>query len=104
MRAVDALHGLLNDSKEDVRWNAALALAQLGDGAGSDLLLKLLDHGYVDALPDMTAEQKTELMVNAVKGLGILRHEPAHDRIRALSEDDPILEVRNASLEALKKF
>lgn len=103
-RAVEPLRPLLNDTKEDVRWNAALALAQLGDGEGADLLMKLLDHGYVDVLPDISAEQKTELMVNAVKGLGILKHEPALEKIRALSENDPVPAVRSASLEALKKF
>jgi HEAT repeat protein len=103
-RAVEPLRPLLNDNEEDVRWYAALALAQLGDGEGADLLIKLLDHGYVDTLPDMTAEQKTELIVNAVKGLGILKHEPALERIRALSESDPVPAVRSAALEALKKF
>lgn len=103
-RAVEALLPLLNDTKEDVRWYAALALAQLGNDEGADLLMKLLDHGYVDTLPDITAEQKTELMVNAVKALGILKYEPALEKVRALSESDPVPAVRSASLEALKKF
>ena len=103
-RAVEALSPMLGDPNEDVRWNAALALAQLGDSEGAELLVKLLDHSYVDSLPDVTPEQKTELMVNAVKGLGKLKHAPALERIRALSESDPVPAVRSASLDALKKY
>src|SRR6185503_4858104 len=36
-RAVEVVRPLLNDSKEDIRLNAALALAQLGDSEGAEL-------------------------------------------------------------------
>jgi len=114
-RAVEGLRVLLNDSTVDVRWNAALALAQLNDSSGADLLMKLIDHRHVDALPDMTPvvtgfmqndiqDPKVVLMANAVTALGTLRYEPAKEKIRALSQDDPAVQVRNAALEALKKY
>ena len=55
----------LNDVKDEVRWNAAMALARMDDPAGADILVSLLDRGYVDSAPDMTPEQRVELMVNA---------------------------------------
>ena len=103
-RAVEAVRPLLNDPKEDVRWNAALALALLGDSEGAELLTRLLDQRYVDGLTDITAEQKVELRVNAVKGLVRLKHEPAFGKIRELSQGDPVPAVRSAALEALEKF
>ena len=103
-RAVRDLKIALNDSSEDVRWNAAIALAQLDDASGSELLIKLLDRGYVDKLEGMTAEQKSQLVINAIKCLGILKFQGAKDKILALSQNDPDLAVRDASLEALKKF
>jgi HEAT repeat protein len=42
--------------------------------------------------------------VNAVKCLGLLKFEPARAKIVELSQSDSSLAVRNASLEALKKF
>ncbi len=103
-RAIRDLKIALNDSSEDVRWNAAIALAQLNDDSGSDLLMKLLDRSYVDKLDGMSAEQKGQLVINAVKCLGLLKFQPAKDKILTLSQNDPDLAVRDASLEALKKF
>jgi HEAT repeat protein len=102
--AVKDLQIALNDTTSEVRWNAAMALAQLNDAAGSDELVKLLDHTYVDQLQDMTGEQKTELMVNAVKCLALLKFEPARENIAAMSRSESNLTVRGAALEALKKF
>ena len=81
-----------------------MALAQLNDASGADLLMSLLDRNYVDKLEGMTPEQKSELVINAIKCLGILKFGPAQDKIAALSQNDPDLSVRDASLEALKKF
>lgn len=103
-RAVEALRPLLNDPQEDVRWNTALAMAQLGSNEGTDLLMKVLEPGYVDTLPNITVEEKTGLRVNAVIALSKLKYQPALDRIRELSKSDTELAVRSAALEALEKF
>jgi HEAT repeat protein len=94
----------LNDVKDDVRWNAAIALARLGDATGAEMLLKVIDREQLNAVNDMTIEQKRELLVAAVQSLGLLKYEAARDTIRQLSETDPDLSVRNASIEAMKKF
>lgn len=103
-RGIDELRIMLNDPRDDVHYNAALALARLNNAEGADMLLKLLDPSHVESLPDMTPDQKTELRVNAVRGLGMLKFEPARETIAAISQDDPVLAVRDAALEALKKF
>ena len=102
--AVRDLQVVLNDPADEVRWNAAMALAQLGDGSGADLLSNLIDRNYLARLEGMTEEQKSELMVNAVKCLGILKFHPARDKIVTLSQTDSDLAVRDASLAALKNF
>ncbi|PYS51027.1 MAG: hypothetical protein DMG13_19400 [Acidobacteria bacterium] len=94
----------LNDSSDDVRWNAAMALAQMNDASGADVLMNLIDRSYLNKLEGLTPEQKGELLINAVKCLGILKFQAAHDKIVALSQSDPDLAVRDASLEALRKF
>jgi len=102
-RAVEALRPLLTDTTEDVRYNAALALARLGDSEGSELLLKLLDRAHVDSLTNFTPDQRTELIVNAVRALAQLKQPQACEMFRSLSQNDPAPAVRSASLEALKR-
>jgi HEAT repeat protein len=102
--AIHDLQVALNDASEDVRWHAAMSLAEMNEASGAPVLLSLLDRGQIEKMNGMTPEQKSELMVNAVKCLGILRFEPAHEKIVALSQTDPDLSVRDASIEALKKF
>jgi HEAT repeat protein len=94
----------LNDTNDDVRWYAAIALAQINNPAGADVLMKMIDRSYIDQLQSLTAEEKSQLLLNAVKCLGLLKFEPARDRILALSQSDPDLAVRDASFEALKEF
>lgn len=102
--AIHDLQVALNDPNDEVRWYAAIALAQVNDASGSEVLLKLVDRSYIDKLDGFTPELRSQLLINAVKSLGILKFAPAHDRILALSQNDPDLAVRDASLEALKKF
>jgi HEAT repeat protein len=66
--------------------------------------MKLLDPSYVATLSDITPEQKVELRANAVKGLAKLKYQPALERIREVSEGDPMPAVQSAALEALKNF
>jgi HEAT repeat protein len=94
----------LNDEHEEVRWYAAIALAQIHDSSGVEVLMKLADRSYVDQLQDFGAEQRSQLLINAIRCLGILKFEPAKDRIHALSQSDPDLAVRDAALEALKRI
>jgi HEAT repeat protein len=102
--AVHDLQVAMNDASQDVRWNAAMALARLGDKSGSELLLTLLDRSHIEGVPDMTSEQKSELLTNAIKALALLKLEAAKEPLRRLSESDPDLNVRGAAIEALKKF
>jgi HEAT repeat protein len=94
----------LNDTNDEVRWYAAIALAQINNPAGTDVLMKLMDRSYLEQLQGYSSDQKSQLLINAVKCLGILKFQPSKDRILALSQSDPDLAVRDASLEALKKF
>jgi HEAT repeat protein len=81
-----------------------MALARLGDNAGAGILLNLIDRSYLEKVEGMTTELRSQLMVNAVKCLGLLKFESARDKIEQLSQSDPDLAVRNASIEALKNF
>ena len=81
-----------------------MALAQLNDAAGADLLIQLIDREYLGQFLDMSLAEKDNAIVNAMKCLSILKLEGARDEITSLSQSDPSLVVRNAALEALNTY
>lgn len=102
-----SLHDLrvaLNDSDVGVRWNAAMALARMDDRSGADLLLQLTDRTYLADFTEISEEEKNNIIVNAVRCLGLLQLERARDRIVQLSENDSSVAVRSAALEALSTY
>jgi len=110
--AVEPLTPLLNDPVEDVSWNAALALARQGSGAGLPLLVRMVDRSYLDRVtrPDeagrplpLTEDQKEEAILNALRSIRSLGDRGHLDALRKVAASDPSLRVRQAALEALER-
>ena len=116
MAAADAaapLRGLLNDPVEDVAWNAALALARLGDPAGLSLLARMLDRRYLDTVmqPDeagrplpLSEDRKEEAMINALRSVGRLGDRTHLATLRSVRDADPSLRVRQVARETLDRL
>lgn len=94
----------LNDPSTDVRWNAAMALAQMHDSAGVKILLQLTDREYLAQFVEISEEERAKIIVNAVRSLGLLKLEEARSQLASLSQSDPSLSVRDAALEALGTY
>lgn len=101
-KSLPALQGHLDDSAPEVSWNSAIALARMNDASGSDILSKMLDRNYLNGLPNMTPENKKELITNAIKASAKLNDPKLTEQIKALSTSDPDPGVRNEAIQALK--
>ena len=99
---IPGLAPLLDDAVADVRWNAALALANLGSDLGVPVLYRMLDRTLTTQIPDITPSQAEEAMISAVRALAILEVGDSRDLLERLSKDDPSLKVRQAAIEALR--
>jgi HEAT repeat protein len=97
-----ALEPLLGDPIADVRWNAALSLARLGSDASVEVLRRMVDRRLLDQVPDITAEQKEEVMISAVAALAAVEGEAALETLAGLEKDDKSLKVRQAAIDARK--
>ena len=94
-----ALVAALNDPDEMVKWNAAFALANKGDRAGRDQLVKLLDKDYVDRFTDITMQNRQRYRIAAVNWLAKLDEKSALEKV---SREDADLQVRNAAIQQLR--
>jgi HEAT repeat protein len=73
--AVPALRRALVDRDTDVRWNAALSLARLGDASGETILIEILGTWTPDAARtgSPAAADGAAPALNAIRGLALLR-------------------------------
>jgi HEAT repeat protein len=100
--AIPALRPRLEDAVEDIRWNAALALAVLGDPSGREVIAQMLDRSHLDRIEGITEDQKTAAIVNALQAVYLLRDATSIDKVRELSRSDPSLRVRDVALKTLE--
>lgn len=99
--AVDhSLAVLVEDPVADVRWNAAIALAELGNDDGVEVLEQMLDRRFLGQVPDITPQQQEEAMIGALRALVQLDQSTKLDLVSTLADSDPSLKVRQAAIEA----
>jgi HEAT repeat protein len=97
-----ALTAALADGVEDVRWNAAIALARRGDGAGAPILVQILDRQHLAAVPGITPEQREDALLQGVAAAAALKSPELRRILEGLKASDPSLRVREAARQALE--
>ena len=100
--ATGALRGALDDSVDDVRWNAAMALARQGDTAALPVLEQMLDREQLARAEVATPEQMEEILLQAVAVAAFLPDPALEARLTELGDDDPNLSVRDAARRSLE--
>ena len=103
-RTIPALKRSLEDSVLDVRWNAALSLARLGDDSGRGVLLEMLDRNRLRETYRMNEAEIERVMINAVKGLGLIYDSNDRTILESVSKTDLSLKVRQAALTVIRVY
>lgn len=101
--AIPVLMPRVDDPVQDVRWNAALALAVLGDGSGRGAIAEMLDRKRLDAIDGITEEQKLSALVNGTQAAYLLKDPALLDVVARLAAEDPSLRVREVALRVLNE-
>jgi HEAT repeat protein len=98
-----ALHARLEDAVEDVRWNAALALARRRDPLAAPILLEMMDRSHLAGVEGLTETQRDDALGEAVAAAAFLRRESPdiQSTLERLKENDPNLKIREAARQAL---
>ena len=101
--ATAALERALLDPVDDVRWNAALALARHGHTAAVPVLEQMLDREQLARSEAVTPEQTEEILLQAIAGAALLSDARLSARLAELGSDDPSLRVRAAARRSLEQ-
>jgi len=101
--AIPFLIKLLEDEQANIRWDAAIALAKMGNSDGAYIIEGLLDRDYLNKFSEIDpVEQKRVLMV-AIKTASILFDKRFEDNLISLSKYDQDLSIRDAAIKVLEK-
>ena len=102
--AVAPLQRALHDPEPAVTWDAALALARLGDLSGKEILLALLDREHLQQFPNVDDRDQNLLMATVVEVVAPLADAELQERIATLARDDVSLNVRRIAQQAVNKL
>lgn len=100
-RSADALAAALADPVEDVRWNAALALARRRDARAAPVLLQMMDRAHLATIADLTPEQREEAVEQAAAAAGSVPDPGLRGALEGLRDGDPSPKVKEAARRAL---
>jgi len=106
------LRRAVNDRSDQVRWNAAVALAQHGDPAGQGVLDQMLDEGYYSQLRTKASDsnggpdpqQQRDAMLKALDSVDKLRASASLPRVDALADHARDLQVRSKAREVAARM
>ncbi len=102
--AIKPLEVALNDQVGQVRWNAAVALARLGNNAGRAQLLLMIDRDYLAATGDLDLQQQQDAMLAAIQAFVMIGVDNALGKLGDIRDNDPDLRVREAARAALNSM
>jgi HEAT repeat protein len=100
-RSADTLAAALSDAAEDVRWNAALALARRRDARAAPVLLQMMDRTHLAAIAGLTPEQREEAIEQAAAAAGPVPDPTLRRALQGLVDTDPSPRVQEAARRAL---
>ena len=96
------LKTLLSDNEPNIRWDAAIALAKLGDRSGSMEIENLLDREYLDKFPLIDEWEKTQAILVAIHTSNQISNERFIPKLKYLASSDQNMKIRDSALKTLK--
>ncbi len=99
---LELLKKALYDTQPNIRWDAAVSLAKMGDNHGRKILLDLLDEHYLTEFPEVDSHERDQARMVAIRAGILLNDSLVNRRIRELAEGDESINIRKTALEVLK--
>tara|TARA_B000000557_G_scaffold5601_1_gene4547 strand:- start:15230 stop:16120 length:891 start_codon:yes stop_codon:yes gene_type:complete len=99
---VSDLKKLLFDEEPNIRWDASIALAKLGDSSGINEILNLLDRSYFDNYKNVDDWEIAQAMMIAIKITEKLIDDKFIPKLKYIATNDPNMKIRDSALKILK--
>ena len=101
--SIPVLTELLNDNEPNIRWDAAIGLAKMGSKTCIPVLSNLLDRKYLMTFPELNFDKINQVMMVAIEASSNFNDLIFESKLKALSQTDENLKIRNAAIKSLEK-
>ena len=100
--SIPLLQTLLEDEEPNIQWDAAIALAKMGDTSGAFIIANLLDRDYLNAFPEVDEAEKNQAIMVAIEIASMIKAKGLEPKLVTLAESDGNLKIRNAAMQTLE--
>ena len=102
--AIEDLKKSLYDSQPNIRWDAAISLAKIGDDSGRDILLKLMEGKIFINFPEVDVREQDQARIVAIRAGVLLNDSIINNMIQELADKDENINIRKTAMEVLKIY
>jgi len=100
---IQDLKPLLNHEEVNIRWDAALSLAKLGDISGSAIIADLMDRSYYDLFPEVDSQEANQAIKVAIQISSDFKSDVYMEKLKVLAYEDENMEIRDTAIKMLKQ-
>jgi HEAT repeat protein len=100
--SIPFLQELLYDEEPNIRWDAAIGLAKMGDTSSVFIIENLLDRNYLSSFPELTPSEIDQVISTAIYVTSILKNDRFYSKLQELALDKN-LKIRNSVIKTIKK-
>ncbi len=102
-KSIPVLNELLIDNEPNIRWDAAIALAKMGEKSSVSVIENLMDREYLLTFPELDYNEITRVILTAIEATSIINDLRFKPKLVHLAKSDENLKIRNAAMKTLKK-
>ena len=99
---IESLKTALYDKQDNIRWDAAVSLAKLGDNSGRDILLELMEGKIFVNFPEVNVQEQDQARIIAIRAGILLNDSVINKKIEELADKDGNIAIRKTAMEVLK--
>ena len=100
---IPILKKMLNDEEPNIRWDAAIALAKLGDNSGKEIIKSLLDRKYYTQFKEVDSEEEVQAILVAIQVSSIIPSDDFIINLLKLATFDQNMKIRDHALKTLDR-
>ena len=101
--AILLLNALLEDEEPNIRWDAAVALAKMGEKSSVRILENLMDREYLSSFPELDYKEVNKVIMIAIETSTVIKDSRFEPKLVLLAKSDENLKIRDAAMKTLKK-